>query len=159
MRLRQKYVEQCSHLAYKSTLNYTPKSKLRNGTISSTARQSSELSRQRVTAFKPFLPTGLGRYRATRRFKTGCGFLPTEHRWNHHQGSQPARSERKLRVAKRPKLLALPVCEWPTKSAKDLAAAARENIGTLQKKRFVTALTRAKTRELGSSSSSSTLFK
>ncbi|GAA6105975.1 uncharacterized protein LOC122145514 [Tachysurus ichikawai] len=42
-----------------------------------------------------------------------------------------------------PKFLSLPVNEWPIKSAKDVAAAARENITKIQKKTFVTTLTRA----------------
>lgn len=42
-----------------------------------------------------------------------------------------------------PKFLRLSVNEWPIKSAKDVAAAARENITKIQKKAFVAALTRA----------------
>lgn len=42
------------------------------------------------------------------------------------------------------KFLVLPVSEWPIKSAKELAATARENINKLQKKAFVAALSRAK---------------
>ena len=35
------------------------------------------------------------------------------------------------------------MCEWPIKSAKEIATAARESINKLQKKAFVAALTRA----------------
>lgn len=48
-----------------------------------------------------------------------------------------------------PSFLALPVCEWPMKSVKELAATARENISKLQKKMFAVVLTRAKTGQLG----------
>lgn len=43
-----------------------------------------------------------------------------------------------------PQFLVLPVSEWPIKSAKELAATARENIDKLQKKAFVAALSRTK---------------
>ncbi|KAK5862062.1 hypothetical protein PBY51_017494 [Eleginops maclovinus] len=42
-----------------------------------------------------------------------------------------------------PKFLSLPESEWPVKSAKDVAAEARENLTRIQKKAFVAALTRA----------------
>lgn len=42
-----------------------------------------------------------------------------------------------------PKFLTLPVKEWPIKSAKEIAAAAREGINKLQKKAFVAVLTRS----------------
>ena len=42
------------------------------------------------------------------------------------------------------KFLGLPLNEWPMKSAKELAATARERINNLQKKAFVAVLTRAK---------------
>lgn len=42
-----------------------------------------------------------------------------------------------------PKFISQPVNEWPIRSAKDVAAAARENLTKIQKKAFVAALTRA----------------
>ncbi|KAL3973928.1 GTP-binding protein [Sarotherodon galilaeus] len=45
-----------------------------------------------------------------------------------------------------PRFLSLPVSEWPVRSAKELAATAKENVNKLQRKAFVAALTRAKIR-------------
>ena len=46
-----------------------------------------------------------------------------------------------------PKLLSLPESEWPKRSAKDVAAAARENIEKIQKKSFVAVLNRTDLKE------------
>lgn len=46
-----------------------------------------------------------------------------------------------------PMFLRSPVEEWPIKSAKELAATARENISKLQKKAFVAVVTRAKAKD------------
>ena len=43
-----------------------------------------------------------------------------------------------------PQFLSLPENEWPIKSAKELAATAKENVNKLQRKAFIAALTRAK---------------
>lgn len=42
-----------------------------------------------------------------------------------------------------PEFLSLPECEWPVKSAKDVAVQARENIMRMQKKAFIAVLTRS----------------
>lgn len=47
-----------------------------------------------------------------------------------------------------PKFLSLPEDQWPIKSAKELAATAKDSINKLQKTAFVAALTRAKAKEL-----------
>lgn len=46
-----------------------------------------------------------------------------------------------------PRFLSLPVDEWPIKSAKDLAASARESISELQKKAFAAVLTRSNAKQ------------
>lgn len=47
----------------------------------------------------------------------------------------------------RPKFLRLPEDEWQIKSAKDLAATARESINKLQRKAFAAALTRSEAKQ------------
>lgn len=46
-----------------------------------------------------------------------------------------------------PKFLSLPADEWPIKSAKDVSATARENVGRMQKKSFAAALTRVQAKK------------
>lgn len=46
-----------------------------------------------------------------------------------------------------PKFLSLPADEWPIKSAKDVSATARENVGKMQKKSFAAALTRVQVKK------------
>ena len=59
------------------------------------------------------------------------------------RGSGPKQLDEDSEWQNGPEFLSLPVCEWPIKSAKEIATAARESINKLQKKAFVAALTRA----------------
>lgn len=63
------------------------------------------------------------------------------------RGANPQNLDENSEWQNGPKFLSLPVDEWPIKSAKDLAATARESISKLQKKAFAAALTRSKAKK------------
>ena len=63
------------------------------------------------------------------------------------RGASPKNLDESSPWQQGPKFLSLPAAEWPIKSAKDVSATARENIGKMQKKSFVAALTRAQVKK------------
>ncbi|KAL1250911.1 hypothetical protein QQF64_018707 [Cirrhinus molitorella] len=63
------------------------------------------------------------------------------------RGAGPKDLEEDSEWQQGPRFLNLPVNEWPFKSAKDVTASARENIGKMQKKSFSAALTRAQVKK------------
>ncbi|KAL3973670.1 mitochondrial-processing peptidase subunit beta [Sarotherodon galilaeus] len=62
------------------------------------------------------------------------------------RGASPREIDEDSEWQNGPRFLSLPVSEWPVRSAKELAATAKENVNKLQRKAFVAALTRAKIR-------------
>ena len=60
------------------------------------------------------------------------------------RGASPQDLDEDSEWQKGPNFLSLPVKEWPVKSARELATAAKENVNRLQKKAFVAALTGAR---------------
>lgn len=63
------------------------------------------------------------------------------------RGARPEDLDERSEWQMGPEFLSLPESEWPVKSAKDVAAEARENIVRIQKKAFVAALTRAEAKK------------